>query len=76
MATGKPAAPSSREDSLRFYTEALGMKPLDLTLPYYARLRAPNGSGTIALHELAPDAGPVSLYWSAGLRTKKAGTRP
>jgi catechol 2,3-dioxygenase-like lactoylglutathione lyase family enzyme len=139
MATRKPAAPSSLtfnhamvysgdvEASLRFYTEALGLKPLDLMLPYYARLRSPKGNATIALHKVEPGAdlplggirlyfetpqlaaavkrvtragyavkGPpkkmpwgwthvylddpdgheISLYWSAGLRTKKAAQRP
>src|SRR5271169_1900886 len=42
------------EASLRFYTEALGLKPLELMMPFYARLRSPKGSSTIALHKLEP----------------------
>jgi lactoylglutathione lyase len=42
------------EASLRFYTEALGMKPLESMMPFYARLRAPKGNSTIALHKLEP----------------------
>ena len=110
------------EISLRFYVEGLGLKPLELMLPYYARLRSPRGTATVALHKLDPgtalstggirlyfetpelaaavkqveragykvksqakkmpwgwthaylddpDGHEVSLYWSAGLRTKK-----
>jgi catechol 2,3-dioxygenase-like lactoylglutathione lyase family enzyme len=110
------------ERSIRFYVEALGMKPLAVQLPYYARLKSPQGTSTIALHQLEPgmqlgasirlyfetpelaeavkrvkkagfavksppkkmpwgwthayvddpDGYEVSLYWSGGLRTKKA----
>ena len=114
--------------SLTFYTQALGLKPLDVMLPYYARLRSAKGTSTIALHalergmklprgvgirlyfetpELAravkrvekagyvvkkppqkmpwgwthaylddPDGNEISLYWSAGLRTRRVKSPP
>lgn len=39
--------------SLRFYVDALGFRIIE-TLVGYARLRAPRGSGTIALHHARP----------------------
>ena len=69
--------------SLRFYTEALGLKPLDLALPYYARLKSPKGMATLALHKLEPGAqlvpGAIRLYFetpelaAAIKRVQKAG---
>ena len=110
------------EAAFRFYTEGLGLKPLETMIPYYARLKSPKGSATLALHKLEPgkdlhpgairlyfetpnlsaaiqrvekagypvkapvkkmpwgwthvylddpDGHEVSLYWSAGLRTKR-----
>lgn len=54
------------EAALRFYVEALGLKPLALQLPYYARLRSSKGSATIALHLREP-GGPtgadIRLYF-------------
>ncbi len=48
------------ERSLRFYSELLGMKKVDEFRyegkPIYARLRAQEGEGTIALHQLGPGA--------------------
>ncbi len=71
------------EASLRFYTEALGLKPLELMMPYYARLRSPVGTSTIALHKLEPGADATSkgvrLYFetpklaAAVKRVEKAG---
>lgn len=71
------------EVSLRFYTEALGLKPLDLMMPYYARLKSPKGNSTIALHKLEPGGDVASkgvrLYFetphlaAAVKRVEKAG---
>jgi predicted enzyme related to lactoylglutathione lyase len=58
---------SDVEASLRFYCNALGLKPLEVMLPYYARLKSTQGTTTIALHKLEPgadaDAPGVRLYF-------------
>jgi catechol 2,3-dioxygenase-like lactoylglutathione lyase family enzyme len=71
------------EASLRFYTEALGLKPLELMMPFYARLQSPKGTTTIALHKLEPGGAAASpgvrLYFetpklaAAVKRVEKAG---
>jgi catechol 2,3-dioxygenase-like lactoylglutathione lyase family enzyme len=52
------------ERSLRFYSDLLGMKKVDEFRyegkPVYARLRAQEGEGTIALHQLGPGASTAS----------------
>jgi catechol 2,3-dioxygenase-like lactoylglutathione lyase family enzyme len=52
------------ERSLRFYRELLGFKLIEdfqfEGKPVYARLRAPAGEGTIALHQLGPGASTVA----------------
>lgn len=58
--------------SMRFYSDLLGLKLIDWTdwdgRPVYARLRAPRGTATIALHLLErgqklPEFGGVRLYF-------------
>jgi lactoylglutathione lyase len=72
------------EASLRFYTEALGLRPLELMLPYYARLQSAEGSSTIALHKAEGkkgigQEGGIRLYFetpeleAAVQRVEKAG---
>jgi catechol 2,3-dioxygenase-like lactoylglutathione lyase family enzyme len=71
------------ELSLRFYTDGLGLKPLEVMLPYYARLKSTRGATTIALHKVEPGgdvAAPgIRLYFEtaqvadAVRRAKKAG---
>ena len=50
--------------SLRFYRDLLGFKLIEdfqfEGKPVYARLRAPAGEGTIALHQLGPGASTVA----------------
>src|ERR1051326_4237224 len=52
------------ERSLRFYRDLLGFKLIEdfqfEGKPVYARLRAPSGEGTIALHQLGPGASTVA----------------
>ena len=52
------------ERAVRFYSGLLGMKVIDEFRyegkPVYARLRAPGGDGTVALHQLGPGASTVS----------------
>ncbi len=52
------------ERSLRFYTELLGLKKVDEFRyegkPVYARVRAVEGEGTIAIHQLGPGASSAS----------------
>lgn len=56
------------ERSLRFYRDLLGFKLIEdfrfENQPVYARLRAPGGDGTIALHQ----AGPSDAVSSDGVR--------
>jgi catechol 2,3-dioxygenase-like lactoylglutathione lyase family enzyme len=52
------------ERGLGFYRDLLGFKLIDdfryENKPVYARLRAPGGDGTIALHQAGPDASVLS----------------
>jgi catechol 2,3-dioxygenase-like lactoylglutathione lyase family enzyme len=52
------------ERALGFYRDLLGFKLIDdfryENKPVYARLRAPGGDGTIALHQAGPDASVAS----------------
>ena len=75
--------------ALRFYVDLLGFELLEQAegpgIPVYARLKAPVGEGTIALHLLAPGeelrSGGVRLYFEAKnldrlcKRLEKAGAR-
>jgi catechol 2,3-dioxygenase-like lactoylglutathione lyase family enzyme len=54
--------------SRRFYVDLLGFKVIEEMLPYYARLRAAKGTGTLAIHALEPGktlpgAGGIRLYF-------------
>jgi catechol 2,3-dioxygenase-like lactoylglutathione lyase family enzyme len=40
--------------SRRFYVDLLGFEVIEEQLPYYARLRAARGTGTLAIHALEP----------------------
>ena len=61
------------ERGLRFYRDLLGFKLIEdfryEGRPVYARMRAPGGDGTIALHEAGPDvsvsSNGVRLYFEA-----------
>lgn len=62
------------ERALGFYRDLLGFKLIEDFLyenrPVYARLRAPGGDGTIALHQTGPDdsvsSDGVRLYFEVG----------
>jgi catechol 2,3-dioxygenase-like lactoylglutathione lyase family enzyme len=62
------------ERGLRFYRDLLGFKLIEdfryEGRPVYARMRAPGGDGTIALHEAGPDVSVssdgVRLYFEVG----------
>ncbi len=53
--------------ALDFYADKLRFRPIQSEAPYYARLRSPTGSTTIALHLLEPgqssSADGVRLYF-------------
>lgn len=55
------------ERALEFYETRLGFDRIEVSLPGYARLVAPEGDATIGLHRISPDATPpgnegVRLY--------------
>jgi catechol 2,3-dioxygenase-like lactoylglutathione lyase family enzyme len=62
------------ERGLRFYRDLLGFKLIEdfryEGAPVYARMRAPGGDGTIALHQAGPDVSVssdgVRLYFEVG----------
>ena len=56
--------------SRRFYVDLLGFEVIEEMMPYYARLRAAKGTGTLAIHALEPGktlpaAGGIRLYFEA-----------